>query len=157
MERDSGSSVRYSHDAAGNIVGVEVVETNGMVRRQNVTVGSANSVQRVDYVGSHAISIEYDKRGRPVGLDIDRDVVSVEYRADGRLARMSSTAIEKAWTPEHGYAVLRRERPDARLAVLSVGPADQNRRAVCANTLASAGPATQGSEVFGRSRPRRKK
>ncbi len=92
VEHGAGGAVRYGHDAAGNIVEVEVTELDGTTKRQTVTVGDMNRVERIDYEGSYALDVDYDGMGRPAKFDTGSDEVTVEYTSEGRLSRLRSSA-----------------------------------------------------------------
>ncbi len=109
--------VTYVHDAAGNITGVTVSERDGLVRRQTVTVGTANRIDRIVYEGAVTLNVSYDKMSRPIKFDTGKVVVGVEYDRLGTVAKMTTATGDK-WVPgDHGLGA---SIPvDARLAVLS--------------------------------------
>ena len=118
-EYDRGGSVRYRHDAAGNIVEVEVASADGAVKRQRVTVGSMNRVEQIDYEDAYTLRIGYDGMGRPVQFDTGGDVISAEYDQRGALKRLVSKATAAEWKPAGEDAA---PPPDSRRAVLSGDP-----------------------------------
>ena len=104
VEFDGGASVVYSHDPAGNIVGVEITDKDGAKRRQTATIGRMNRVERVAYDPGWALDVDYDGMGRPTTFDNGRQRVAVEYEANGRPSRLR--ALDTGESLE-----LRRRRP----------------------------------------------
>lgn len=100
MEFHGGGSVKYAYDPAGNIVAVEVAETDGRVRRQKVRVGEMNLVERIEYEGMGAVDVVYDSSGKAVKLETADDEIVVVYTPLGDLARLVSTATGEVWTPD---------------------------------------------------------
>ena len=88
VEYDDGSSLAYSHDPAGNIVGAEVTEKDGTTTRQTTTVGRMNRVARIEYDPGRTLEVGYDRMGRPIEFDDGVQRVVVEYEANGRPSRL---------------------------------------------------------------------
>ena len=119
-EYGGGASVAFVHDAAGNITGVTVTRRDGTVRRQTVTVGVANRIERIVYEGAATLDVDYDKMGRPVEFDTGEEVVTVEYGTLGTLAKMTTDAGEE-WVAG-GYQLRASSSSERRLAVLARDP-----------------------------------
>ena len=108
-----GGGIDYVHDAAGNIVQVEVRELDGTTRRQTTQVGEHNRIEKVVYEGGGTLSVNYDRMGNPVRFKLDgaegnaeleaprqtHAAVSAEYAPDGRLRKLASDA-GAAWAPD---------------------------------------------------------
>ena len=120
IEFGMGGSVRYSHDPAGNIVAVRVVERSGEEKRQTVSIGDMNRVERIAYEGLGALDFAYDEMGRAVSFSTGRDVIEVEYSGPSRIGQIVSRATGVSWSP--GEAGVRERKAvdviDARRAVL---------------------------------------
>ncbi len=129
VEFGAGGAARYRHDAAGNIVQVDVTELDGSTKRQTVTIGDMNRVERIDYEGSHTLRVDYDRMGRPVTFATGEDTVTAEYTALGRLARLSSAATGEV----SAFG-------DDGLAVGSPGKADRRRTALSGDVVGEAQP-----------------
>ena len=99
MEYSIGGSVAYQHDAAGNIVGVDVTDPDGGRRSHRLDVGPMNQVQSIDYGERGTLAVRYDGMGRPVEFEIDDDAISVEYDDTGAVESLSS-ALGHEWSPD---------------------------------------------------------
>ena len=121
----SGGTVTYVHDAAGNIKDVTVTEPDGSVRRQRVTVGPANRIDRIVYEGAATLNVAYDKMSRPIKFHMGEVVVGVEYGRLGTIAKMTASKGDE-WEPGD-YRLAASTLNDARLEVVSRDPepADQ--------------------------------
>ena len=124
-EHGSGAAVTYVHDPAGNITGVAAAEPDGLVRRQRVTIGTANRIDRIVYEGAVTLDVAYDKMGRPIEFDMGEAVVGVEYGPLGAIAKMTASE-EPDWEPGD-YKLATTTLADPRLEVMSRDPwpADQ--------------------------------
>ena len=97
-----------------------MTELDGSTKRQTVTIGDMNRVERIDYEGSHTLRVDYDRMGRPVTFATGEDTVTAEYTALGRLARLSSAATgEVSAFGDDGLAVGSPAKADRRRAALS--------------------------------------
>lgn len=120
VEYGARGAVRYRHDAAGNIFEVEVTELDGTTKRQSVTVGDMNRVERVAYEGAHTLRVDYDAMGRPVRFDTGTAKVTAEYTHAGRLRRLNADAAnEVVHFGDHGLPVGSATEADRLRSVLS--------------------------------------
>ena len=112
--------MRYTHDAAGNIVEVVVTERHGEQKRQEVRIGDMNRVENITYEGMGSLDVVYDEMGRAVSFDTGGDVISVEYAGPDRIGRIASQATGATWSPNEDKASERKaqEVMDARREVL---------------------------------------
>lgn len=109
-----GGGITYLHDAAGNIVTVEVTELDGTTRRQTTQVGDHNRVKKVVYEDGGTLSVDYDRMGNPVRFNVDgaegdaaldapprtHATVTAKYAPDGRLRKLASGASDAVWAPD---------------------------------------------------------
>ena len=100
----SGGAVRYTHDAAGNIIEVVVTEQDGERKRQFVDIGDMNRVEKLTYEGLGAMGITYDEMGRAVDFDTGYDTISVNYEGPSRIGSIVSRATGAVWRPNDNPA-----------------------------------------------------
>ena len=96
-------STRYGHDPAGNIVEVEVTNSDGSTLRQRTRIGEMNTVEEVECEGSSTLTVKYDGMRRPISFDTGDDTVRVSYRADGEVDSLRSEASGERWVNESDW------------------------------------------------------
>ena len=103
MEYGFGGSVSYSHDQAGNIIQVDVQETDDTTLTQYTTVGSMNRVDRIRYGDEASISVSYDGMARPKSIAANSDTVTVEYTSRGIIDKLTSSNTGDVWRNDGSF------------------------------------------------------
>ena len=85
----TGGAVQYDYDPTGNIRRVAVRNPHGGSRRKTVHVGDYNRIERINYLGSGYVDIEYRASGAPAAFDFGFERVELQYDDRGALQSYS--------------------------------------------------------------------
>lgn len=116
----TGGSVQYDYDPTGNIRRVAVRNPDGGSRRKTVQVGDYNRIERIEYLDSGYVDVEYGASGAPTALDLGFERVELHYDDRGVLQSYSVKSTGEIQTMDLDTADVQADRVAFRsgLAVL---------------------------------------